>query len=155
MQSNTLSSRIMAMVSEDSSVKTILDILLGPDGAQLEVRKANAVVSDDEQLSFWQLAVVLSAQEVVLVGYIEPQQLGHGKPKCYINPVGKGEQRSWAGHSLVVMTNERSAASNRARLFRDTSSVAGYPGGSGGGGSDLSGQRTPEAAGQPVARGRR
>ena len=70
-QSNKYISQILAMVSEDRNVKTILSQLLQPEGASIMVRKSNMYCRKGEELSFFQLQVRAMRLDKLLIGYQE------------------------------------------------------------------------------------
>ena len=69
LQSNDMVSKILAMVCEDRSVKTILDQMLAPRGASVACIPASRYALDDEELSFFQMAC--RCQESATSGYLE------------------------------------------------------------------------------------
>lgn len=109
MQSNSMISRIMAMISEDHTVKTILDTLLGATGAQFEVMPASKVVHPEAMVCFWEVAQKVSRRGMILCGYICAAVGGAGKPQCMLNPDGKDVPQLWEDHLLVVMANAEGA----------------------------------------------
>jgi hypothetical protein len=103
MNSNDLVSKILAMVSEDGQVKTILDQLLGGYGTQFAVVPSEQVVQPDAEVSYDELALHCSVmRRAVLCGYLTPPAR-RGPPACVLNPGDRAAQRSWAGCGLVLI----------------------------------------------------
>ena len=64
---------MLAMISEEPSVKTILDNLLGGTGTQLAVAAAEDYIAPDQDASFLELSRECSiTRHQVLCGYIFP-----------------------------------------------------------------------------------
>ena len=119
MQSNELSSKILAMVSEDAYVKSILDQLLGSEGTQFSVMPSREFVAPDADVSFAELARHAASRNCVLCGYIEPGTVGSGgnmadPPRCVINPEDKAERRAWGECNLVVVVTDHRLVATRA-----------------------------------------
>ena len=92
-QSNKYISQILAMVSEDRNVKTILSQLLKPEGASLKVRSSRQYCNPEERLSFMQLQERAMRLDKLLIGY--QQHTANGK--TVINPKDKYKVKSWTG----------------------------------------------------------
>lgn len=102
-QSNEMVSRVLAMVSEERSVNTILDELLGGDGAGFELHPATKYLNDaSEQITFLQLSKRLHDNDMVLVGY--QMQPVVDAENTVINPRDKLVTKGWNGTSLIVIT---------------------------------------------------
>ena len=119
MQSNELSSKILAMVSEDAYVKSILDQLLGSEGTQFSVVPSREFVAPDADVSFAELARHAASRNCVLCGFIELGSVGASgnmaePPRCVINPEDKAERRAWGGCSLVVVVTDPRLVATRA-----------------------------------------
>ena len=92
-QSNQMVSQILAMVSEDRNVKTILGQLLGASGASIKVTASSYLCEPHENLSYWQLQKRCIAMDKTLVGY-----QGHiGNEETVINPKDKEVPKYWDG----------------------------------------------------------
>ena len=66
---------MLAMISEEPSVKTILDNLLGGTGTQLAVAPAEEYIAPDQDASFFELARECTlTRHQVLCGYVLPAQ---------------------------------------------------------------------------------
>jgi hypothetical protein len=64
---------MLAMISEEASVKTILDNLLGATGTQLAVAPAEDYIAPDQDASFFELSRECSLmRHQVLCGYMFP-----------------------------------------------------------------------------------
>ena len=92
-QSNQMISQIMAMVSEDRNVITILGELLGANGASVKVTGSEYLCREDEELSYWQLQKRCIAMDKTLIGY-----QGHiSNEETVINPKDKEVPKFWKG----------------------------------------------------------
>ena len=92
-QSNQMVSQILAMVSEDRNVKSILGQLLGASGANITVTGSKFLCEPDEELSYWQLQKRCIAMDKTLLGY-----QGHvGNEETVINPKDKEVPKFWDG----------------------------------------------------------
>ena len=119
MQSNELSSKILAMVSEDAYVKSILDQLLGSEGTQFSVVPSREFVAPDAVVTFAELARHAASRNCVLCGYIELGSAGAAgsmaePPRCVINPEDKAERRAWGDCNLVVVVTDPRLVATRA-----------------------------------------
>jgi hypothetical protein len=93
-QSNQMVSQILAMVSEDRNVKTILGELLGAKGASISVKPVcGFLCEEDEELSFWQLQKRAIAMDKTLLGY----QGRLATTETIINPKDKEVIKVWNG----------------------------------------------------------
>jgi len=100
-QSNKMVSRVIAMVSEERSVNTILDEMMGGSGAGLELKSAELYMHPQEQLSFLQLCKRCHDCNEVLLGY---QTLPVADPEnTIINPRNKLESKDWSNIQLIVL----------------------------------------------------
>uniref|UniRef100_A0A7S0KW69 Calmodulin n=1 Tax=Micromonas pusilla TaxID=38833 RepID=A0A7S0KW69_MICPS len=105
LQSNDMVSKILAMVCEDRSVKTILDQMLAPRGATVACIPASRYVLDDEELSFFQMACRCQEFGETLLGYLEPDEsesTGFKAPE--INSKEKKKPMVWNGYVCAVLT---------------------------------------------------
>jgi len=103
-QTNEMVSRILAMVSEDGSVNTILDELLGGKGASFQLKPASIYLQAFEEMSFLQLGKRVQDQFELLVGYQKsPAALSEN---TVVNPRNKHEVRFWKDVKLIVLTGE-------------------------------------------------
>ena len=115
-QSNQLVSKMLAMISEEANVKTILDELLGsgssPPKNQLMLKLATEFVGPNQEASFWELSRDLCCQHhSTLVGFMEappprngPKKVAHEElPECYINPPDKDQRRTWFDVQLIIL----------------------------------------------------
>ena len=101
LQSNLMISRVMAMVSEDRAVNSILDELLGVGGAGLELKPSELYVNPGEHISFMQLCKRAQGANEILWGYqVTP---GTKEGNTYMNPRDKIEKKSWEDHFLITM----------------------------------------------------
>ena len=91
-QSNQMVSQILAMVSEDRNVKSILGELLGASGASIVVKPVcGFLCEEDEELSFWQLQKRAIAWDKTLLGYQGRTALD----ETVINPKDKEVVKKW------------------------------------------------------------
>lgn len=101
-QSNEMVSRVLAMVSEERSVNTILEELLGGSGAGLELRAATEYLNEHtEQLTFMQLAKRAQEVDHILLGYQTRCGITY---ETFMNPRDKLVPKVWNNMKLVVMT---------------------------------------------------
>merc|ERR1711871_823650 len=103
-QSNTLVSQALAMVSENREVAGILKDFLGPGGTDLSLEDSSIFIKDDECASFMAVATDAQKNGKIVLGYVEG-------PKCVLNPNDKFTSRCWAGVqwvTLVKLHNQRS-----------------------------------------------
>eukprot|EP00947_MAST-08B_sp_MAST-8B-sp1_P000824 g824.t1 len=103
LQTNTMVSRILAMVAEDRGVMKILGELLEKEGAAFMVKPSSRYARKGEITSYYALA--LRAQEVdeILCGY-----LLHGKADpAIINPKRKQEERNWGDYDMIVLAGRK------------------------------------------------
>ena len=107
-QSNELISKMLAMISEEPSVKSILDNLLGGTGTQLAVAPAEEYISPEQDASFFELArECMLTRHQVLCGYVLPPQPGErALPECVINPADKLARHRWRRYTLIVITTD-------------------------------------------------
>jgi len=97
--SNLFIAQIMAMVSENRTVKQLLDEMLGSVGCSVTVFSATRFARPREVASFWTLAKRASRTGAVLLGFnvkgsINPPQL---------NPRDKRALMQWDGYDLVAL----------------------------------------------------
>lgn len=98
-QSNQMISQIMAMVSEDRNVTTILGQMLGAAGATIKVTGSEFLCTNDEELSYWQLQKRCIAMDKTLLGY-----QGHANnEETVINPKDKEVPKLWEGIDVIFM----------------------------------------------------
>merc|ERR1711865_963310 len=98
-QSNQMVSQILAMVSEDRNVKTILGQMLGAAGASVKVTPSIYLCEPHEHLSYWQLQKRCIAMDKTLLGY-----QGHiGNEETVINPKDKEVAKYWDGIDVIFM----------------------------------------------------
>lgn len=105
LQSNDMVSKILAMVCEDRSVKTILDQMLAPRGAAVACIPATRYVAKDEELTFFQMACRCQEFGETLLGYLEPDEsesTGFKAPE--INSKEKKKPMAWGGYVCAVLT---------------------------------------------------
>jgi hypothetical protein len=120
--SNELTSKMLAMISEDLSVKSILEALVGEADTYLSLmhpseclpaRARHGAVGGGPNggaASFWELSRECTLEhDATLIGYIpddDPRDPHADPPCCIINPEDKGEQRTWANLRLVVIKRD-------------------------------------------------
>jgi hypothetical protein len=113
---------MLAMISEEASVKMILDNLMGGTGTRLAVAAAEEYIAPDQDASFLELSRECTlTRHQVLCGYILPAAPGErALPACVINPADKLARRRWRKHSLILITtDERLAATAPPQGFWD------------------------------------
>ncbi|KAF4321991.1 hypothetical protein BBO99_00003280 [Phytophthora kernoviae] len=101
-QSNELVSCILAMISENRDVRVILDELLGPQGAYVEVEPSSRYCEPFEKVSFWQLSKRAVSHGDVLCGF----QV-RGIEETVLNPEGKDQPRIWSNVDVIVLRNAK------------------------------------------------
>ncbi|KAF0720424.1 hypothetical protein As57867_000301, partial [Aphanomyces stellatus] len=91
-------SRMLAMVSENRSVNTILDQLLGDNGATFDVLPATRYCEMNEHMSFWALAkrARLMYQEIIC-GFVDEHKA------IVLNPPQKQDVVNWSAYGIVVI----------------------------------------------------
>ncbi|KAG7398989.1 hypothetical protein PHYBOEH_009982 [Phytophthora boehmeriae] len=104
-QSNEIVSCILAMISENRDVRVILDELLGPKGAYVEVEPSSRYCAPLEKVSFWQLAKRAISRGDVLCGF----QV-RGAEETLLNPEGKDQPRVWGSVDMIVLRNPKETA---------------------------------------------
>ena len=105
-QSNQMVSQILAMVSEDRNVKTILGELLGAKGASIVVKPVcGFLCEEDEELSFWQMQKRAIAMDKTLLGY----QGRLATTETIINPKDKDAVKIWNGLGKLLYHNSAHA----------------------------------------------
>ena len=120
--SNELTSKMLGMISEDLSVKTILTALVGEADTYLSLMHPSECLPARARhgasgggpgggaASFWELSRECTLEhDATLIGYIpddDPRDAWADAPACVINPEGKGEQRTWANVRLVVIKRD-------------------------------------------------
>jgi len=106
-QTNRLVAQIVAMISEERSVKSLLDELLGADGCSLAVYPASRYCTKEEECSFFTIAERARLFDEIVVGYQEK----HSIEKTILNPPGKDNVSVWDNYDFAVMVG---AAEKRA-----------------------------------------
>mmetsp|Transcript_47982 Transcript_47982/g.138923 ORF Transcript_47982/g.138923 Transcript_47982/m.138923 type:complete len:946 (-) Transcript_47982:108-2945(-) len=115
--SNLMVAQIMAMVSENRTVKDLLDEMLGYKGCSVAVFPATRFTNPLEKCSFWVVAKRAANQHMVLLGYnirasIDPP---------HINPRDKTAPKLWDDKDLVALVP---AKRPKARLREGQSGAA-------------------------------
>jgi len=100
-QSNQFVARILAMISEQRTVKLILSELLTAAGASLLIVPSSWYVADDEMVSFWAVANRALIRNSVLIGYQERRPGNHRKTT--LNPDEKSKPISWEHFDLAII----------------------------------------------------
>jgi len=104
-QSNQMVSQILAMVSEDRNVKSILGQLLGSTGASIKVTSSSFLCEPHEELSYWQLQKRCIGMDKTLIGF-----QGHiGNEETVINPKDKEVPKLWVGIDVIFMEGHTEA----------------------------------------------
>ncbi|DAZ99138.1 TPA: hypothetical protein N0F65_010222 [Lagenidium giganteum] len=98
-QSNELTSSILAMVAENRDVHNILEELLGSSGSRFSVEAATRYCSPTELVSFWQLAKRAAIHNEVLCGY----QSRTPTQETVLNPPEKNVPREWQDVDLIIL----------------------------------------------------
>ena len=115
-ESNTLISRILAMVAEDRSVRVILDELLGAAGAAFSVKSSSRVCRRGEKLNFFQVARRTQEHGQILCGY----QLHNSIEDTVMNPRDKYRCMVWDDFDLVVMEGQSQRETKIHRSMSNT-----------------------------------
>jgi hypothetical protein len=123
---------MLAMISEDLSVKTIVEALTGSADTHLSLMRASACAPlHGGGASFWELSrECVLAHGATLIGYVEedapraglpgaawidpgvPPAVGgvrdaRALPRCVINPPDKALRRRWGDTQLVVIKRDK------------------------------------------------
>ncbi|KAF0692098.1 Aste57867_16766 [Aphanomyces stellatus] len=101
-QTNELTSRMLAMVSENRLVKHLLDELLSGRGASFDVVPATRYCQKDDHLSFYQLVKRAQVAGEIVCGYHEHKSL----TPTVLNPTEKSVVRSWWHQMDLVILRE-------------------------------------------------
>ena len=96
-QSNRMIAQMISMVSEDRSVRNILDELLGAHGAAFHLKPSSRYT--DRDCSFFAVMINANKMDEVAVGYQYPGSNG----ETVINPKDKHVTKSWRGIDIVVL----------------------------------------------------
>ena len=102
---------LISMISQERSVKVLLDELLGVGGCNLSLRPARTYCRPDEVLSFNALSKRALESGEILLGYQhadkERRRAGLGDGRKSINPRHKLEpQGGWGDYDMVVLEGE-------------------------------------------------
>jgi len=98
-QTNRLIAQVMAMVSEERSVKLLLDELLGSHGCNIGVVHSERYASPGERLSFQALARRAGYFDELLIGY----QRRSSTEKTVLNPPEKTKRCTWDNYDLAIL----------------------------------------------------
>lgn len=111
LQSNDMVSKILAMVCEDRSVKSLLDELLTPRGSSMACVPASRYCRPGERLSFFEMACRCQEYGEILIGYLEEDRASRGEAHAgrrfkapFINPVNKRTPFSWDDNVCCLLT---------------------------------------------------
>lgn len=123
-QTNKLVAQIVSMIAEERSVKTLIDELLGPDGATVEVAPAGRYCAENEALSFFAVTKRALAFDEIPIGY----QLRNSLDSTVLNPPDKDVARVWGKYDFAILkadpvTRLISPEARRAKASCDLSSV--------------------------------
>jgi hypothetical protein len=98
-QSNELLSQMLAMISEDPAVNTILGELLGSSGNDLCLEPCAQYCTPSERISFAQLAKRChQAKRHILCGYVHDKGAG----AVVVNPRDKQIEKVWDGSTTLI-----------------------------------------------------
>merc|ERR1712232_893224 len=100
-QTNILTGKIVAMVSECRRVNSLFDELLCNRGCKISVYPVSRFAGVLELVSFWVLAKRASMSNIVLLGYQMKDC-----PDFVLNPVSKNEPRLWTDALLAGILRE-------------------------------------------------
>mmetsp|Transcript_58915 Transcript_58915/g.103103 ORF Transcript_58915/g.103103 Transcript_58915/m.103103 type:complete len:825 (+) Transcript_58915:103-2577(+) len=101
-QSNRLIAQVVAMISEERSVKLLLDELLGVSGCNVHMYPASRYCHPGEQCSFWTLASRAAKLDEIAIGYQEK----HSIEKTVLNPRQKDLVMDWSNYDVAVIAGE-------------------------------------------------
>ena len=111
LQSNDMVSKILAMVCEDRTVKSLLDELLTPRGASMACVPASRYCRPGERLSFFEMACRCQEYGEILIGYLEEDAASQGEAHAgqrfkapFINPVNKKLPFLWDDNVCCLLT---------------------------------------------------
>lgn len=117
-QTNLLIAQIVAMIAEERSVKALIDELLGPDGASVEVTSSTRYCNVYEELSFFGVSKRALQFEEIVIGY----QLRNSIEKTVLNPPDKEKPMTWGRYDFAIMKADRSTRT-KAKAAHDLSNV--------------------------------
>lgn len=98
-QTNRLVAQIVAMISEERSVKHLLDELLGIAGCNIAVYPAKRYCAPSELCSFFTVSERARLFDEIVIGY----QLNHSIDKTVLNPPEKEVERYWDHYDFAVL----------------------------------------------------
>ena len=100
--SNQIISSVMAQVSEEKDINIVLKEILTAEGSETYIRPASRFVRDDEELSFWDVALRARQLREVAVGYKPAECSMKDAAHLIINPPDKKVKRRWRKGDVVV-----------------------------------------------------
>lgn len=105
-QSNRLVAQIVAMISEERSVKSLLDELLGVSGCNLAVFPASRYCKVGEFCSFFTVSARARTFGEIVIGY----QLARSIEKTILNPPMKDQEMQWDHYDFAVLHGQSDGA---------------------------------------------
>jgi len=102
--SNQIISSVMAQVSEDKDINTVLKEILTAEGSETYIRSVSRYVDlrKESNMSFWDVALRARQLREVAIGY-KPQDIDFKEAAhLIINPPDKSRKRKWLPGDMVI-----------------------------------------------------
>ena len=100
--SNQIISSVIAQVSEEKDINIVLKEILTAEGSETYIRPASRFATENEELSFWGIALRARQLREVAVGYKPADMTMKDAAHLIINPSNKMEKRKWRKGDVVV-----------------------------------------------------
>ena len=100
--SNQIISSVIAQVSEEKDINIVLKEILTAEGSETYIRPACRFATENEVLSFWDVALRARQLREVAVGYKPQDMTMKDAAHLIINPPNKMEKRKWRKGDVVV-----------------------------------------------------
>ena len=102
--SNQIISSVIAQVSEEKDINTVLREILTAEGSETYLRPVSRFIDceKESEMSFWDIALRARQLREVAVGY-KPEEMSFKEAsELIINPPDKAEKRKWAAGDTIV-----------------------------------------------------
>ena len=100
--SNQIISSVIAQVSEEKDINIVLKEILTAEGSETYIRPASRFAAENEELSFWDVALRARQLREVAVGYKPAEYSMKDAAHLIINPPDKTVKRKWRKGDAVV-----------------------------------------------------
>lgn len=100
--SNQIISSVIAQVSEEKDINIVLKEILTAEGSETYIRPASRFATENEELSFWDIALRARQLREVAVGYKPADMTMKDAAHLIINPPDKMAKRKWRKGDVVV-----------------------------------------------------